>query len=106
MHAIANLSRGETLEVTWNVIQEDIDAGERMDCWRCPIALSVEREFPGLLPEVDPVEITLYEKNESGDQGLQVATGRTPEIGKRFISYFDEDEPVEPITLTVTFTRC
>lgn len=103
MHALSDLPLAGAKEVTWDVTQEDIDLGERLDCWRCPVALSLERAFPDLMPEVDPVEIVLYTKTEDGDRGSRYAKAATPDMAYTFIEAFDGDNHVEPVSLTVTF---
>lgn len=94
-----------TLE--WRVLQEDIDHGEREDCDKCPIALSLNRVLPGFLADVGGLAIILWEYT-TDDRGnrwpvREAFRARTPVDGVRFVGDFDEDEMVSPITLTATF---
>jgi hypothetical protein len=101
---LEGLREGKEVEFTWQVIQEDIDNGERQDCNTCPIAISLARVLPGLAAEVFPDEIVLWEEDE-GFRGRPSYTADMSDDGQVFIFAFDDAQPVEPLTLTVKFKR-
>lgn len=106
-HVLAGLRMGKEVEFTWQVTQEDIDAGEREDCFKCPIARSLNRVLPGLVAEVDQAEISLYEPDEGAGPGEEVYHANMPDNGTDFIWEVDQEgfDHVGPITLTAVFTR-
>lgn len=104
-HVLAGLREGKEVEFTWQVIQEDIDTGQRQDCITCPIAQSLIRVLPGLYAAVYPDEIQLFESEDDVCTNRVAYVGQTPDDGQAFIFAFDDDEPVEPLTLTVKFRR-
>lgn len=102
-HVLENLKIGESKTVEWRVSQENIDNGEPEDCWDCPIALSLQELFPGLVPEVDS-NLALSEENDAGEF-IPVFKAVMPLSGAFFIEAFDKHESVVPIILAATFTR-
>jgi hypothetical protein len=102
-HALEDLKLGESKTVEWRVSQAHIDHGQRADCWGCPIALSLQEMFPGLVPEVDS-NLTLCVVDEYGENE-PVFKAVMPLSGAFFIEAFDSREAVVPIILAATFER-
>lgn len=46
IHPLADLMPGQIRIVTWEVTQDDIDLGTLNNCYKCPVALSLNRLFP------------------------------------------------------------
>lgn len=100
-HPLEGLAFGEEREITWDVIQDDIDHGERQDCMTCPIARSIVRIFPGFEGVADHIDLQVCES----ETGKMLYAAGTPEIGQDFMRDFDNDQPVEPFTITAKFKR-
>lgn len=95
----------ETPKMLVRVTQDDIDEGEREDCFMCPVARALTREFPGCIPEVTGTGIELYEFDDACDGlGTWLFHARTPKKAAEFIEAFDDGEGVEPFEFTLTFT--
>lgn len=92
----------DTMTRTWRVTEEDIEAGERFDCWKCPIARSMQREFPDFITEADPTQLSLLKEDDAGVENY-VWQADTPDNADQFMADFDNDNPVEPFEITVTF---
>ncbi len=87
------MSRTVTVEVT----AEDIAAGERDSCERCPIAIAVQRT--GLI-RVHADADAIWGWPDDGDDTESIGCD-TPDIAARFMEDFDTGEPVEPFAFTV-----
>lgn len=68
------------------VTQEDIKAGRKTECTRCPIALAIKRKVGYTMSVGTRVCGSL-------DNEFQL-----PKIAQDFISNFDHGNPVEPFT--------
>lgn len=116
-HLLEGLALNESREITWPVTQEDIDHGNRGDCWTCPIARSLCRLFPEFVGEADHNELSVADK----DTAMPVYAASTPESAAEFMWAFDDDGTdadgrpdftgeeieaiVQPFSITATFTR-
>lgn len=82
--------------VTVDVTQQDIDAGERYQCDRCPVALALTRTLPGAFVEVGNNYIRLRRFSESHSNYLT-----TPDAVEGFIVAFDSGQPVDPFAFAL-----
>lgn len=94
------LGHDEVLDVLVEVTERDIERGEALDCWKCPIAQALMRIFPDYEPEVDTCEVTLY------------APGIVPAFdaamiakGADFIEAVDEGNKPGPVSFVLRFSR-
>lgn len=96
----------EGVPFTWDVIQEDIDKGEPQSSWSCPVALSLMRLLPGKHIVADTSTICVHEHDPVTEgPGTMIWQAQTPDNAEGFICDFDDDEPVEPFTITVAFRK-
>lgn len=105
---------GTAISFSFAMTGNDIDAGEKEDCWSCPIAQCINRTLPDYESEVDGNLINLYELQYEEDgrpyQGDLVFQAKTPIVCQEFISefddWYDDAEPAyEPITFTLELVR-
>lgn len=84
-------------QTTIKVIQKDIDNGVRVNCYDCPIALSLRRKYKAARSiEVGGSRADIHYKNH-----IKYIT--LPKSLVNFISRFDENLPVKPITVIVKY---
>ena len=74
------------------VTQEDIDAGQAWNCYKCPIALATRRAFTDRGIEVGTTCIWIND----------IEAYKTPAIAKEFIIQFDRSLHVSPIEFELT----
>lgn len=114
MHPLEGLGVGDSREITWPVIQEDIDHGEQADCWECPIARSLGRIFPEYVGEADHSNLSVADRYT----GIPLYVATTPMNACEFMWAFDDNDEspcdftedeieaiVRPFSITATFTR-
>ena len=80
-----------------DVIQDDIHSGTRCNPATCPIALSIRRDYPNLTAHVSGKEILII-----GDK-LLMSFIQLPDEAMSFVTAFDNEEPVTPITFEVNY---
>lgn len=87
--------------VEFDVTQDDIDFGHRVNCYRCPIALALKRHFPEntFVAVFDDSVKTTRVFREPGDTWYP--TSESAAAWKDFIYAFDEDQPVKPCRLAI-----
>lgn len=100
---LTSVESGESFEVTVEVTQEDIDKGEALDCYKCPIALALLRLFPDYVPDVEGEKASLCQ--EPFGMLETVFRASLPEDASDFVYTVDDGEPVEPIEFTLVFTH-
>ncbi len=83
-----------------SVTAEDIARGKRGSCGECPIALAVARAL-GKATDVKVTCVFAYIRHNLRDATTVYAL---PGKATRFIDAFDDGEPVEPFTFTMTKT--
>jgi len=86
------------LKVTVNVTQDDIDNGVRVCCHFCPIALAISRSFPG-----EEIYVTRHLVKIRRSNGLKTLIANLPLHATLFVSAFDDEAVVFPITLALAF---
>jgi hypothetical protein len=102
------LSVGDDVEITWEVTDDDLEHGEIEDCWKCPQARALNRHFAGMVAEVDPGEITLYEDLGDGERGEPMYRAVTNIEVRLFIDLVDnddEDDPAVPGKFSAVFRQ-
>jgi hypothetical protein len=85
----------KTKPVIIHVTQEDIDHGDRADCYSCATALALNRALN--LDEFSEVHVW-FDGFRIGGEGRLI---KFPAEVRRFISYLDAGEPVEPFSFVV-----
>jgi len=77
-----------------DVTQDDIDFGEPHKPCDCPIALAIDRQWPGSLPYVNADGISLTIDGVEYDYYM-------PDIAVSFMDAFDDGDPVRPFSFTI-----
>jgi Zn finger protein HypA/HybF involved in hydrogenase expression len=82
------------MKTTIRVLQEDIDAGDLGDCYRCPVALALQRA-------TGDMEAEIYQTSD----GLRLKVGGAsivaPDAVRHFVHQFDDGEVCEPFTFEI-----
>lgn len=78
-----------TVTKTLDVTRQDIDKGEPRSCCSCPVALALERLFPGLEIEASNDTIRVSGWNPDCRHEWIELTGDTPEPAAAFIFTLD-----------------
>lgn len=91
------------LTIIATITQDDIQHGRQQDCRNCPIARAITRELSaGYHAAVDgwsaSIRADAYER-------VALAFADLGSDGERFVRAFDNDDHVEPFTLTITFNE-
>lgn len=76
-----------------NVTQEDIYFGQRKECYKCPVALAINRSLPEMTAKVGHFDICLYDATRK-----PLRTVETPLSVWVFITKFDLGRRVEPFS--------
>lgn len=84
-----------------DVTQADIDAGEKGDCGKCPIALAVDRAIPGAINISVGDDMIVFQLS-GGYNGVLI--GETPKVAVDFIGLFDEGCRVQPFSFDLTYS--
>ena len=95
-------------EVTVPVTAGHIDRGTPGDCTACPIALAIL----DAIPQATHAEVAWWTcaENEAGESGAGatirlergILNGRLGKAADAFVVAFDNGQPVEPFTITIT----
>jgi hypothetical protein len=103
----------KTLDIVLSVTAEDIAAGVREDCRRCPFALALTRAACNLGVVFDHVAVGYFSMSvvpleavtEDGYYPTKcpLVTVHPRHPALVWLVAFDSGQPVEPITVTVTF---
>lgn len=83
------------MNIAIHVTQEDIGAGQRGDCWHCPIAQAAERAFG--FPVGVSGAILLIQEFETRIL--------LPEFVRAWVQAFDGHKHVEPLTFYLPLAR-
>ena len=84
------------------VTAEDIAAGEKGHCQRCPIALAMLR-CPNVFSVVVGEEISVQTYDQ--DQWTEPYVAECPSVASKFVGDFDSGDKVEPFSFDIELER-
>jgi len=84
-------------KIILNVTASDIGAGERANCFHCPIAKAMVRQFPGCDFASARGTVLFFCR---GEQGYRATP---PSEAKQFMDDFDSGRTVMPFSFIATF---
>jgi hypothetical protein len=79
--------------VAIEITQEDIDRGVKMDCYQCPISLSLNRMYPKMRAGVAGPFVFIF-----GELRRELEADACDDMID-FIHQFDTGQPVKPMTV-------